>query len=468
MSQHLKAHLISIFGVVATISALNSCKPRQVNEAKLNRAQYSQAKASEMALKKCQNITNLTSKNLCFLDEYARQLLSQTTDYDDISNQVSEKLRRRGIQKSLPMSVYSIAPKSGGTCFSSDSNPVEAENFWNNQVEPIRKQIENVAEFLAQYHLDVDGQDPGPFAIKDVELCPITITQGRKIALHGSTLTIGLPVKGVISKTYGWYSFIELRQMWDAGDIFERTYSIKQTAIDLFAGKKTPFVWILANPVGSVRSSLRQLTRNQGGELLTKLSQLKSSESKLAAQDRAKTLRSTLNLEPNSEENKRNFIGPIFAEIQPEIEQILNSERNTDLVDEWHCQAEYLTNSSDISNAALGGLVERGDTTNVNYDIKASWVAVANFHNINVDVLGVFSNHSRFIESPRSSNQNFNFQVKAEGKVVVVTGDQVNVSTALNALTASMQRSVYTESLYHAVRNVSKVPDKSQWCIGRK
>ena len=85
------------------------------------------------------------------------------------------------------MSTYRITPKQGGTCFSSSENPIESENFWNNQVEPLRKQIEHVAEFLAQYHVDLDGQDPGPFGVKDVELCPITVTDGRNHAFNGKT-----------------------------------------------------------------------------------------------------------------------------------------------------------------------------------------------------------------------------------------------------------------------------------------
>jgi hypothetical protein len=111
--------------------------------------------------------------------------------------------------------------------------------------------------------------------------------------------------------------------------------------------------------------------------------------------------------------------------------------------------------------------MERSDSTTVKYDIKASWVAVANFHNINVDVFGVFSQQSRFIETPKTSGQSLDFQVKAEGKVVVVTGDQVNVSAAMNFLMPSIQRSLQSETLYLAVRNVASVPDRSQWCVGR-
>lgn len=462
MNHTLRQSAALLVCLVAVVSACKSRRDQDTSKAK--RVQYTQAKAAESAQRKCQSLGDLTNKNICFLAEYGKALLSQTSDYDDISNQVKEKLEQKGIKKFLPMSSYRIAPKPGGTCFSEKSNPIHSENFWNDQVEPIRKQIENVAEFLAQYHVDLDGQDPGAFGIKDVELCPITITDGRKVSLKGSTLTIGLPVKGVISTTYGWYSFVELRKMWDAGDIFERSYSIKQAAVDLFAGKQTPFIWMVGNPVGQVRNSLRQFLRTKGSELIEKLEKLRASRADLPPEEQGKTIRTVMNLDDSSHDSKQNYIPEILTDAKNSLDGILNTGKGKDLITEWLCLAEKSVNSSIISNAAIGGLVERSDTTNVNYDIKASWVAVANFHNINVDVLGAFSNQNRFIESPRSSNQSLNYQVKAEGKVVVVTGDQVNVSAALNFLLASVQRSIQSDTLHHAVKNVATIPDRTQWC----
>jgi len=450
------------------VSFVGSCKPRgEGGSSQVKRVQFSQTKAAEAARRKCESASDATSRNICFLSEYARVLLSQTSDYDDISNQVREKLEQKRIKKFLPMSIYRITPKQGGVCFSSSENPIESENFWNNQVEPLRKQIEHVAEFLAQYHVDLDGQDPGPFSVKDVELCPITVTDGRKISLHGSTLTIGLPVKGVLSTTYGWYSFVELRKMWDSGDIFERTYSVKQSAVDLFAGKQTPFVWRLGNPVGQIRNALRQFLRVKGDDLTSRLEKLRDSPSRLSSEDQGRTIATVMQLDESSPEANQNYIPEVLKETKASFDGILKAGKGSDLIAEWLCQAEKSANSAQISSAAIGGLMERSDSTSVKYDIKASWVAVANFHNINVDVFGAFSQQNRFIETPKSSGQNLDFQVKAEGKVVVVTGDQVNVSAAMNFLMPSIQRSLQSETLYLAVRNVASVPDRSQWCVGR-
>lgn len=454
--------------VIVTTVLISGCKPRGDNSSsQFKRAQFAQAKAEESAQRQCQSASDATNRNICFLAAYARTLLSQTSDYDDISNQVKEKLEQKGIKKFLPMSTYRITPKQGGTCFSSKSNPIESESFWNNQVEPLRKQVEHVAEFLAQYHVDLDGQDPGAFGIKDVELCPITITDGRKMALHGSTLTLGLPLKGVISTTYGWYSFIELRKMWDGGEIFEQQYSVKQSVVNLFVGQQTPFVWQLGNPVGQVRNTLRQFLRTRGTDLVSRLEKLRSSPSQLSKEDHGKTIRTVMHLTESSPEAMQNYIPQVLKETKLGLDEVLNAGKGADLISEWLCLVENSVSSSEISSAAVGGLMERSDSTNVKYDIKASWVAVANFHNINVDVFGAFSQQSRFIESPKSSSQNLNFQVKAEGRVVVVTGDQVNVSAAMNFLLSSVQRSLQSETLYRAVRNVAEVPDRLQWCSGK-
>lgn len=458
--------VVVVSTLIASFAA--SCKPRgEGGSSQVKRIQFTQTKAAESAQRKCQSASDVTSRNICFLSEYAKALLSQTSDYDDITNQVKEKLVQKGIKTSLPMSSYRITPKQGGVCFNSESHPIESESFWNNQVEPLRKQIEHVAEFLAQYHVDLDGQDPGPFGIKDVELCPITITDGRKISLHGSTLTIGLPVKGVISTTYGWYSFIELRKLWDSGEIFERHYSVKQAVVDLFAGKQTPFIWQLGNPVGQIRNTIRQFLRSKGQDLIQRLEKLRASPSRLSSVEQGKTIRAVMHLDESSPESKQNYIPDVLKEVNVKLDEVLGAGKASDLVAEWLCLVERAVSSPEISNAAIGGLMERSDSTNVKYDIKASWVAVANFHNINVDVFGGFTNQSRFIESPKSSSQNLNFQVKAEGKVVVVTGDQVNVSAAMNFLVESVQRSLQSETLYNAVRNVAMVPDRGQWCSGR-
>lgn len=221
---------------------------------------------------------------------------------------------------------------------------------------------------------------------------------------------------------------------------------------------------MVGNPVGQVRNSLRQFLRVKGTDLVAKLEKLRASRADLPPEEQGKTIRAVMNLDDSSQESKQNYIPEILTDTKNSLDSILNTGKGKDLINEWLCLAEKSMNSPTISSAAIGGLVERSDTTNVNYDIKASWVAVANFHNINVDVLGAFSNQNRFIESPRSSNQSLNFQVKAEGKVVVVTGDQVNVSAALNFLLGSVQRSLQSETLHDAVKNVASVPDRTQWC----
>lgn len=449
---------------------IHACRTSSRRGADVKRVSYSQAKAAESARQACEHIADKTSQNICFLTEYAKLLLSQTSDFDDISNMVAEKFKQNGIQAYLPISIYRIAPKPGGTCFSHDSHPVESENFYNNQVEQIRKQIENVAEFLAQYHVDIDGQDPGPFGIKDIELCPISMTQGRKLALHGSTLTIGLPVKGLVSTSYGWYSFTELRGMWDRGEMFEKTYSIKQRVIDLFAGEQTSFIWKIANPAGPIRNPLRQLLRNQGQDILKRLTSLRRSETNMSPEERARTVRSVLDLDKTSPSSQNFYIPEVLNAVSSDLEKVLNGgeQKVDELLSEWQCQTEKMLASSEIANAAIGGLVERSESTNVTYDIKASWVAVANFHNINIDVFGLYASHNQFIETPRVNEQNFNFKVKAEGRVVVVTGDQVNVTTAINVLTSSVKRTIYTEGLHKSMTNISKVPDKAQWCTGKQ
>jgi hypothetical protein len=461
-----KLNDIKVLLITSSLAFLSpSCKTvKDADTARMNRVEFSQTKSSEIAKQACASARNKTAQNLCFLSEYGKQLLSQSSDPDDVSNDVKEKLERSGVKNYRPMSSYIIRPKTGGVCFSEDGYAVEAENFWNNQVEPLRKQIEHVAEFLAQYHVDVLGQDPGPFGIQYVELCPITVTNKRRMALHGTTLTIGLPVKGMISQTYGWYTFTELRQMWDQGEIFSENYSIKDTVVNLFIGKRTPFLWLITNPVGPVRNNLRSFLRVQGQDLVRKLESINRPKDNIAKNQIPITIKSTMSLNRGSNEYNSRYMKDVIDLAYEHLDRIIQSPQVFEFLDEWLCQAQLVSTSPDLANAAIGGFTQRNESTTVNYDIKSSLVAVANFHNINIDVMGAFISHSRFIETPRSNNQTFKFDVKAEGKVVVVTGDQVNVTTALSIIKPSVERSVYTKSLYKAIYNVSQISDKNRWC----
>ena len=454
--------LFSFIGLVSC--TLPSCKSR-TDDDNLKRVQLSTIRAEQLAKQKCESQSDKTNQNLCFLNEYGKALLSLKNDSDDISVIVETELKKRGITSFLPMSSYAIGPKLGGACFSTGSYPVEKETFWSDQIEPLRKQIEHVAEFLSQYHLDLNGMDPVVFAIKKVELCPITITSGKAMSFHGSTLTIGLPVKWTISKNYGWYSYMDLRKMWDHGDFFEKTYSIKNVVTDLFSGDETPVIWQIANPVGMARNTLRQTLRSKGDNLVQDLKKFSTIAKDTTPDNRFNSLKSVFKLNPSSEFVQSPFIPAVIEETNPKVKEIFNQgpAKQRSFLDEWQCLAEELRDSSILGNAAVGGLMESADSVHIKYDIKAAWVAVANFHDIQVDFLTAFSEHKNFIELPKQSSKDFNFEVNASGKVVVVTGDRVNVNAAVSILRYSLERSLHSESYFEAARNMKTVPAEF-WC----
>ena len=413
------------------------------------RVSLGSVRADGDAKRQCEKVDGTTNKNLCFLREYGKALLSRKTDYDDLSTLIDAEFKKRGTKNPLPLSTYSISPKVGGTCFN-DDYPVAAENFWNDQVEPVRKQIEHVAEFLYQYHVDVDGTDPVVFGIKNVELCPLTVTNERKMIVNGTTLTIGLPVYGVISTYYGWYSFTELRRAWDRGDFFEKTYSVKSVATSILVGDEVPMIWKIANPVGMVRTSARQFMRAKGGELKELLGKLKGSVEGKAGDQDFNLAKQVLNLGVDNVESQ--IIPAVLTKDGPAAKNFFDQGKAKGFLDEWNCHLDRLSQQSTVSNAAIGGLMEHNDDSEVKYDIKAQWVAVANFHDINVDFLTSYSNHKNFIEVPKKSERKHKFTVNASGKVVVVTDDRININAALSYLAASTERTLQSESFHEAVR----------------
>jgi hypothetical protein len=427
-----------------------SCRSRNESDSELMRVQFSATRAEADAKKKCDKLATLTDKNICFLNEYGTALLSRKSDHDDLSRLAEADFKKRGITQPLPLSIFSIGPKYGGTYFNSDEYPVEAENFWNDQVEPLRKQIEHVAEFLMQFHLEMDGADPIVFGIKKVELCPLPMNASKKIAYSGSTLTLGLPVQGWVSTYYGWYSWAELRKMWDRGEFFEKTYSVKSVMTSILVGDEVPLIWKVANPVGMIRNSARQFIRAKGADLVGMLGKLKASISGKNGEQNFTLMQEALKMEANREDGP--FIPVVLKEAEPKVKAFFNDGQAEKFIDEWNCHANRMQGSSDISNAAVGGLIEHSDDSKVNYDLRATWVAVANFHGINVDFLTSFSNHKNFIEIPKQSIRKHEFTVKATGKVVVVTDDRINVNAAISFLKTSSERTLHSETYHEAVR----------------
>jgi hypothetical protein len=414
------------------------------------RVQFSATRAEADAKKKCEKSATLTDKNICFLNEYGAALLSRTTDHDDLSRLAEADLKKRGINNYIPLSSYSVGPKYGGTCFNSDEYPLEAENFWNDQVEPLRKQIEHVAEFLMQFHLEMDGADPVVFGIKKVELCPLPMNASKKIAYSGSTLTIGLPVHGWVSTYYGWYSWAELRKMWDRGEFFEKTYSVKSVVMSILVGDEVPLIWKVANPVGMIRNSARQFIRAKGRDLLDLLGKLKASVSGSNGEENFSLMQEALKM--NTEQDDGPFIPAVLKNAEPKVKTYFTSGKGQQFIEEWNCHAKRMQSTSEISNAAVGGLIEHSDDVKVKYDLKATWVAVANFHDINVDFLTSFSNHKNFIEIPKKTSRKHEFTVTATGKIVVVTDDRININAALSFLKTSSERTLHSESYHEAVR----------------
>lgn len=316
-----------------------------------------------------------TDARVITLNKWAAELLSSTRDDDDFPKMAAEYFAKMKITDAEPLSRYTLTLRPGKECFS-DSG---ADIWWDSHKDKIKLQLESAAQFLFEFHKTMYGKPNGPFAIREVEICPIKTTK-RKLQLIGEKLIIGIP-------TGYWYDYApitsdQLLSMWNAGEhladdrgLFSRT----------FTEPKFKKFWLIFNPIGYVRTGLRQTLSTRGERLAQVL-------------DSWLTRKVVTKAEVISE-----FLGEksmVSLQMLPKDYQ----DRITDpkkLLQDWSAAAKSKRTADDLSQAALGLmnntiLTEKND---ISVDIRAGLVAVGNYHRIGINFAATGGPAEQFIQN---------------------------------------------------------------------
>lgn len=379
------------------------------------------------------NKQTYTDARVISLNKWAEELLSSKRDGDDFQTMANAYFAKAKITDAEPLSRYTLSLRPGKECFSDSDHDL----WWTNHKDKIKLQLESAAQFIFEFHKTMYGKPTGPFAIREVEICPVATTK-RKLHLVGEKLIIGVP-------TGYWYDYVpmtsdELLAKWNSAEQFvdDRGYFTKK-----FTESKFKKLWLIFNPIGYVRTGLRQTLSTRG----ERLAQLLDSWIARKVVSKADIISEFL--------DGKNTVS---LQMLPKDYQ----DRITDpqkLLKDWAAAARSKRNADELSIAALGLLnntimTEKND---ISVDIRAGLVAIGNYHRIGVNFAATGGPSEQFVQniSQRERITTVNAKVYS-GLVSVFTIDDINVDAAIAVLTESTNHSIETASFYYALQQQPK------------
>lgn len=216
--------------------------------------------------------STLTEENIAKLNVYAQSILKGR-----IQEEVNLRLSQLGTRPETvqPLEqMYSIRVREGGECFYESSIPVIGSTVgriadrsitWEHQARAIQHQIHSTAEFLREIHINTRGQRIGPFNLSRIDICTMKQT-GKPMILESDRLIIGIRRA---TTGYEVRNSMELRKLWDSGDAL--------------SDEKLKKFWLVLNPTGPVRTTLRKLlahvAQSRAGDLQQSLQRASVSQS---------------------------------------------------------------------------------------------------------------------------------------------------------------------------------------------
>ena len=441
MPQTFKEINPAILNALVCISFLPiwGCKTAQNGTSSLERVQYADANRKDGE--------SYTDARVASLNAWADELLSAEKDSDDISVLAKDYFKRAGVKDADPMSRYKIRLRSSMECFQEKwfGNNI----YWDSQRDAMRKQIESAALFLLDFHKATLGRPRGAFALREIEICPEHIV-GSAISLKGQTLVIGVP-----RTTAGSYSPLSsdlLRRKWDLGDHLDNEES-RSLLSKTISPVKIRALWMLFNPSGTVRTSLRLTIAEQGAGILRKFEPwaralgLKVSGPSRSGEAGAVSVAGTIaNPEQASEDLVRSVIltsvdpkriGMESESIKTAVQGLAKSGKINLLLQNWTCAARDQSYADEMATSALGSFeqVFKGSKSKAAIEIEAGLVAVGNYHKIGVTFAGGAGSFENFIQKPDVTDDQLELKVKVKsGLVSVFTVDEINVQASVGVL----------------------------------
>ncbi len=376
----------------------------------------------------------ITEARVLSLNQWAKDLLGASKDIDDFQRLADDYFAKIGVTDADKLSSYTLSLRPGSECFHDGRD--HKDIWWNDHRDQIRAQVESAAQFIFEFHKAMVGKNVGPFSIRELEICPQSVVK-RELNLVGQKLVIGVPFNSV----RGGYQVItsdQLLQRWRRGD---HLVEEKKAFTNVFTRNKLTKIWMIFDPIGTLRNGLRQSIASNGQTVLRRLD--------------------TVGPNPELGNLKNGVIDTVVDKKRLKIATDANLDKLAQqgrlplMLENWRCLVASLRMADDLSLGAIGTLDKamRQDKNKVNVDIKAGLVAVGNYHQIGVTFGVADGVYSEYLEKPEvnSSDNEINVKVQA-GLVSVFTIDDVKVDVAINLAKLMANRSLETASFDVAVQ----------------
>ncbi len=238
-----------------------------------------------------------TKEAITKLNQYAKHLLYNG---GAIQNEVDEQLKKLGLDPEIAtkmQDLYEVRISEETDCFWENSFRVFSDYDINGSSDygQLRRQVQAAVNFLKEVHVSTRGQDLGYFHPRSIDLCPKDRMNGRNLFYQGRKLTIGIP-DPTGPTTYTVVSSKTILDMWDGGQIFANEEddaglleSIGDKASAALKGKDPRQIgkkmWFLINPIGKIRSAMREFLQKRGLAFRSQIQEAKSREDLLQVTD---------------------------------------------------------------------------------------------------------------------------------------------------------------------------------------
>ncbi len=444
MSRRL-APLALILGLAAS----SACKQRK---------NTSEVKADFVDAKPTDGQTWTEARIISF-NRYAEDLLNysgnERATYNEAALQLDTSLKRAGVTKYDPLSSYMIQLGNYGECFGQDRG--DHQIWWNSHRDAIKKQIEEVAFFVRDYHYLMLGKSRGPFSFREVIICPAAEI-GAKMLLDGYKLYIGVPYSMGYCRPIANTGQAKptLRSLWDDGHplgiadagkgLTGKIRALFNTEEKARVAMKT--LWTLFNPLSTARQGLRKLLHEQRGTVLPALARLRP------------------NLENASESVREGLLDLAFpnrgkaasgANLTAQATSIAEDHPATlaKAADNWKCLLDAPDAMADVENDAMAMVQDNIKRTNVQNDVEAGLVAVVNHHDVSVLVAAGSGDYDAFLDASVINEFNVTSRVRA-GLVAVSTSDNISIDVRfLRSSGKALRGGSFTKALEAARRDES-------------
>jgi len=375
-----------------------------------------------------------TAASVKQLNAYAVHLLSPN---GALQKEADEEFLVLGIDPAFVprmSSVYKIfISENSQECFWEDFwHPIKDYDInGSDDYQNLKKQFESAAIFVKEIYVSTRGRALGHFHPAIIDFCPRKLMNDRNFLYKDRKLTIGIPNPWGLDKFESLSSKV-LMQRWDEGEIFKNKEesglvgSIANKAKTIVVGKdpkeKLHALWFMINPVGHVRSVLRNLLHTRTLSFRKRLQETRTREDMLQLveanidadkiKDEAES-QNTSQVSETSEASPREWIAS------------LNDEELVELRNLWLKELSSGSLTESIGEAVIEEMQSpvMAQKIDIEVDQGKGLVAVENAHVIQVGVTVSTAKISRFISKTVPSE--LKVRVKQDGSLVNVSTKDV-------------------------------------------